>query len=317
MPSLQSLHRCNRMTSYLAAPLKLAGLLCLVGIALAPDSGHGQEVSVTDSQVGNVESVMVEPVEGSANDIRFTLDESTYCDSCEDPYSAWSGIPWPRFGMYLKAGPSFQMSKGLFEDGTKVGYEIAFGGRELWVPYNRKVFMDLGFSYLSAFGRGRPKTISGVIERSTLGPQRLDDFQDMTLTEVSRASIHTGLGWFHDFSEVPEVSRLLTCRFGSRLSHIHGHFRETPTEDLEAAIEVAELLGEAFTLANDQEFSKTDTAWGIYTGIELSHTYYTSSGATLAFLVDGEFAADWIDFKNYADDRLVTATVLFGLSVNR
>ena len=139
----------------------------------------------------------------------------------------------------------------------------------------------------------------------------------MTLDEISRGSVHAALGWYYDFSEVPEISRLVTMRFGGRLSHIHGHFRQDPTEALQSAIDTANLLGISFTLANDQLISKTDTAPGIFGGIELLNTRRVARGATFSFMIDSEFASDWINLKGYADGSLVTATLMFGLSVNR
>ncbi len=242
------------------------------------------------------ETIVGETLEMDSTELQYalpdTLPESSYCDRCNSPLDAChcDGIDWPRFGMYLKAGPSFQMGESVFKNSTKVGYEITFGGRELLLPYNRQVFVDIGGSYLSAFGRGQSQTISGVIDRSGLGSQRLTDFMDETLDEIRRASVHAALGWYYDFSDVPEVSRLVTMRFGGRLSHVNGHFHEQPTATLQSAIDAANSLGIGFTLANDQVISKTDTSPGIFGGIELANTRYAAGGATISFLIDGEFA---------------------------
>jgi hypothetical protein len=263
------------------------------------------------------ESIVATEPPGPSAELHYDLSDAGYCD--DHPLDAFgsSGIPWPRFGMYLKAGPSFQLGESLFQESTAVGYEINFGGREPLFPSNRQVFVDIGGSYLSAFGRGRPHTISGVIDRAGLGSQRLNEFMDLTLEEVSRASVHAAVGWHYNFSDVPEISRLVTMRFGGRISHIHGHFREDATDALQTAIDTANLLGISFTLNNDQLISKTDTAPGIFGGIELANTHQIARGATISFLIDTELASDWIDLKNYADGALVTASVMFGLSVNR
>jgi hypothetical protein len=263
-------------------------------------------------------------LDSGPTDIQYSLP-SVGCDSCGSDTESCDcgGIPWPRFGMYLKAGPSFLLNDALFPRGTDVGYQIAFGGREPLVPINRQVFVDIGGSYLSAFGRGDPLTISGDAVVATPNPndqnitRELPEFQTLTLNEISRASLHTALGWNYNFSDVPEISRLLTIRFGGRLSFIHGHFREKPTDALQTILDAAEAAGNSVTLANDPVISKTDTAPGIFAGIELANSRPIGRGATASFLIDGEFASDWLDLRNYADGSLVTATLLLGLSINR
>ena len=139
----------------------------------------------------------------------------------------------------------------------------------------------------------------------------------LTLEEISRAGLHAAIGWFYDVSPTPDDSRLITVRAGGRLSHIHGHFREDATDALQTVIDTAVAAGQTFSLANDPAISKTDTAPGIFLGVELDHTRYLTPGATISFLVDGEFASDWIDLRNYADSAMVTATLMFGVSLSR
>ena len=59
--------------------------------------------------------------------IQYALDDS--CGDCGLNERYCGPATWPRFAMYLKSGPSFQLGQSLFEEGTSVGYEVAFGGR--------------------------------------------------------------------------------------------------------------------------------------------------------------------------------------------
>jgi hypothetical protein len=179
------------------------------------------------------------------------------------------------------------------------------------------LFLDFGGSYLSAYGRGDPLTIGGFITRGAGTPQRVNEFMDLTLEEISRAGVHAAVGWFYEVSPTPDESRLMTMRVGGRLSHIHGHFREDASDALQALIDTAVAAGQTISLANDPAISKTDTAPGIFLGLELDHTRYLTGGATVSLLVDGEFASDWIDLRNYADSAMVTATLMFGISLSR
>jgi hypothetical protein len=318
-----AIRSCRRSRSPRRTPLATWGMrLVLAAMLTAAPAAVSDELAQDDTLAGDTLQGDVfadEMPSVSANDIRFSLPERAYCHGCDRPVTdcGCGGLNWPRLGMYVKAGPSGQWSEGLFKDNTSLGYQIAVGGRELLLPTNRKVFFDFGGSYLSAYGRGEPLTIGGSITRGAQAPQRLDEFLDLTLEEISRAGLHAAVGWYYDASSTPDDSRLMTMRFGGRISHVHGHFREDATDGLQTVIDTAIAAGQNFSLANDPAISKTDTAPGIFAGIELDHTRYLTQGATLSFLVDGEFASDWIDMKNYADSAMVTATLMFGVSVSR
>lgn len=270
--------------------IALIGTLFTAGVLLAQDE------------------VIVEQFDGAADSLQYSLTDG--CDECGDATCGGHAHAWPRFGMYLKSGPSFQMGKSLFEEKTEVGYEIAFGGREPLLPTDTKVFFDFGGSYLSAFGEGRSQTVSGTFNGTTF----LQDFFEMSLEEISRTSVHSSIGWYHELSHVPEVSRILTFRIGGRLSHIRGHFAEDPSAELQDLIDAA--TG-AFTLAKSQLISQTDVSPGMFAGFELYSARYISQGATISFVCDAVFAADWVKLEGYKDGTLATANVLFGLSVNR
>ncbi len=247
--------------------------------------------------------------------IQYALDDS--CGDCGLNECYCGPATWPRFAMYLKSGPSFQLGQSLFEEGTSVGYEVAFGGREPLLPNDTKVFFDFGGSYLSAFGEGRGQDVSGTFTLQTItGPQPtfLEDFYEMSLQEISRTSIHTGIGWYHELSDNPDISRIFTFRMGGRLSHIRGHFAEDPSAALQDLIDSATTN---FTLAKTKTISQTDIAPGVFLGFELYSARYVSRGATLALVVDSEFATDWVKFENYERGTLVTANILFGLTVTR
>lgn len=267
----------------------------LLAVAMLPATTLAQEASTAHLEVPE-------------NEVQYMLDRA--CDDCGLNECGCGPATWPRFGMYFKGGPSFQMGQSLFEEKTQVGYEIAFGGREPLLPTEPKVFFDFGGSYLSAFGEGRTQTVSGTFNGVTF----LRDFFNMSLEEISRTSIHSGIGWYHELSDNPQISRVFTFRGGGRLAHVRGHFRQDPTEALQDLIDNA--TGQ-FTLAKSQIISQTDVAPGVFLGFELYSARYISQGATIALVVDSEFEADWIKFEGYERGTLVTANVLFGLTVNR
>ena len=287
------------VAAFLAKPLGRLSL-AVIGLLVLAVSVRAQEEGV------------VEDVDVSAESLEFSLGEG--CDGCGDTGSSCSPYGWPRFGMYLKSGPSFQMGSSLFEEQTEVGYEIAFGGREPLLPTDLKVFFDFGGSYLSAFGEGRTRTVSGTFTPGTAQGTFLQDFYDMSLEEISRTSIHSSIGWYHELSHEPGVSRLLTFRLGGRLSHIRGHFREDPTAALQNLIDSTTAQ---FTLAKSPLISQTDISPGMFAGFELYSARYVGRGVLVTFVTDAVLAADWINLEGYEKGTLATANVLFGLSVNR
>ena len=230
-----------------------------------------------------------------------------------------SVCPWPVFGMYVKGGPSFRLGDGFFKGDSQIGYQIAFGAREPFMPKDRKFFFDFGGSYLSTFGREDPKTVSGnLVVPSRPSPSDeipLENFMDLELVEISRVSAQTAFGWYFD-RKYETCNYRFASRFGGRLSHIRGHFDEILTEELKE--EIRDLAdNELFTFAKHRELVETDMAPGIFAGIEMALDRRVSRTARISFLVDAEFAHDWIHFKGYAKKGLPTASVLFGVNLSR
>ncbi|MDG2383214.1 MAG: hypothetical protein P8N76_16210 [Pirellulaceae bacterium] len=287
------------VTAFVAKPF---GLLTLAAVSLVVIAGF----------VSAQEDVVLEDAGASVDSLEFSVSES--CDGCGDADCGCSPHGWPRFGMYLKSGPSFQMGSSLFEEQTEVGYEVAFGGREPLLPTDLKVFFDFGGSYLSAFGEGRTRTVSGTFTPGTAQGTFLQDFYDMSLEEISRTSLHSAIGWYHELSHEPGISRLLTFRLGGRVSHIRGHFREDPTAALQNLIDSTTAQ---FTLAKSPLISQTDVSPGVFAGFELYSARYVARGVSVTFVTDAVLAADWINLEGYEKGTLSTANVLFGLSVNR
>ena len=254
---------------------------------------------------------------GSAQEIEYGVTEQV--EQIAVPEEFHNGDPmvsprWslPRFAYYLKSGPSFTTGDSFFGGEGKVGWQISGGIREPLLPNKQGVFYDLGASYLAAYGEGDTISVSGFI----VGVPA--EVATLTLRQISRAGLHSSIGWYlHDKAKPAAdggvIRSLSSFRIGSRLSHMHGHFRELPTEAAQNAGGLQSPLVERTEIINGN-----DTSWGAFLGIEylFSRPMY-NRGGTLSFVVDGEFANDWVDLANFQKGRLPTASVLFGLSISR
>ena len=224
---------------------------------------------------------------------------------------------FPSFGWQFKSGPAFTLGDGFFAEKRRVGYQIAFGIREPFLPNDRRFFFDFGGSYLSAYGQERPVTVEGSIEGGVLGRRTLEDFLDLSLSELSRASGQVAFGWYFDVVDCDVCRSRFAARVGGRVSHVRGHFDEIPTADLRDEINNSIAAGENFVLEKDLPFKMTDTSPGIFGGIEFAIDRRVSRGVNVSFLVDGEFANDFVNFRGFSKQGLPTASLLLGINVSR
>lgn len=214
-------------------------------------------------------------------------------------------------GPYLKAGPTFTLGDDLLET-QKTGYTISGGYRAPIGPaFGDRTFLDLGGSYLLAAGRTTRLT-SGVVTTTVAGIPIVTVEPDLflsTIREVQRGGVHAGLGWYwgdaiDNRSDDPQFR--IATRIGGRLAHVRGKFlpdvaQEVPEDD------------QTFRI----NYSKTDTSAGLYVGVETLLLARDLSIGSVAFVVDGEFANDWVNFKGFHEGSLVTAAVTCGVMFSR
>ena len=231
---------------------------------------------------------------------------------CDESLFSPGTWPLPRFSYYLKSGPSLTMGDSFFGSDAKGGWQISGGIREPLLPNKQGVFYDFGGSYLAAYGEGDTITVDGSVFNSPA------EVATLTLRQISRAGVHSSIGWYlHDNAKPTAdggiIRSLSSFRIGGRLSHMHGHFRELPTQAAENAGGLESSLVERTEIINGN-----DTSWGGFLGFEyLFSRPMHNRGGTLSFLVDAELANDWVELSGFQKGRLPTASVLFGLSINR
>ena len=132
------------LTARIAWMLALLPLVIFGAVALTSAQEMASEVIMSEDDALPADMIMTEPGE-------FIEGVESLCTACN----------WPTFGAYVKAGPTFQLGDGYFTEKNKVGYQIAVGVREPFLPNDRKFFIDFGAGYMSAFGRERPFTVEG------------------------------------------------------------------------------------------------------------------------------------------------------------
>ena len=210
-------------------------LVACIGIAAQSSESYAEnyfpgDQALREDQVS--ETVVSEPSLYDSPDIYMGGNGQAW-NPYQDPIARHQPASWIS-GPYFQIGPTFVLGKGLLAEQQKVGYMITGGVRQ---PVDRglgssHVFVDLGGSYLSAFGQ---------LERMTRGiefdddpfpdpnafPALVDDAFRSTLTEVRRGGVHCGLGWYwgspiDDRSSDPQVRFATTL--GGRLAHVRGRF---------------------------------------------------------------------------------------------
>lgn len=298
----------NRLVHVCIAAMRALLLLVLFGWVTSTSAQEvTSEVIVDEEEAMPADMMMTEPGE-------FVEGIDSLCTACN----------WPTFGAYVKAGPTFQLGDGFFPKNNRVGYQIAFGAREPFLPNDRKFFLDFGGSYMSAFGEDRPRAVSGRVTRVDGGiidndsdKKILSEMVSLTLTDLSRASVHLALGWYFDVVDCETCRSRFAARFGGRLSHARGHFDEAPTQDFLDFIDNRRLTLEEVVAVKNEDISMTDTAPGIFAGIEMAIDRRLSRTARLSFLIDGEMSNDWINLRDYAKRGLPTASLLLGINLSR
>jgi len=230
-------------------------------------------------------------------------------DNCVDCgcYPSDCGVPvgWIS-GPYLKAGTAVLLSGGVFDENQTPGYTISGGYRQPLGPVApNNFFLDLGGSYLSAFGEtqrftsGRQVDFSGNV---TITP----NFFFSTLKEVQRSSVHLALGWYWGSpmdSPANDPQYRLATRIGGRAGSVRGKFTD---------VEDTSLFGDATPF-----YEKTDVFAGVLMGAEAILLYQRGAYCDVKLTLDAEFANDWISFTNYDSGNLTTASLMVGFMLSR
>ncbi|QEG32841.1 hypothetical protein [Bythopirellula goksoeyrii] len=238
--------------------------------------------------------------------------------TCMDCYSCMdcnSYAPCPQTvgwlsGPYFKLGLTSVLGTGLLEENRGTSYTISMGGRQPLGPGmgGRRLFFDVGGSYLSAEGETTRDVSGKQTNTATNTSMIVDDAFSVTLNEVRRAGAHAGVGCYFgslldDRTEDPQAR--LGLVFGGRLSHMHGVFRSQRL--------VTPPAGSTLTPINE----RSDMAGGLYLDVEALILKRNSPLGDLQWTIDGEFAQDWIEYSNFAEGGLGTASLLFGFMLVR
>lgn len=226
--------------------------------------------------------------------------------------SAWGQpINWTA-GPYLKSGVVLALGDGMLEGDQSPGYTISGGMRQPLAAgiAGDNVFVDLGGSYLSAFGQTVRTTTGNVTitGQSTIIGTTDNAFRS-TLTELQRSTVHTALGYYWG-SPVDERNggwdvRLAT-RFGGRVGSMRGVFDEV------------RLVVPAAGTTLSPSHAKTDLSGGLFLGVEAILLRQASRYGTFQWTLDGEFANDWVSFEGFkTSSNLGTASIMLGFMLSR
>jgi hypothetical protein len=174
----------------------------------------------------------------------------------------------------------------------------------------------MGGSYLSAMGdetRLTPGTLTFTNALTNI--ERIEffnEFAESTLSEVRRAGAHVAIGSYLG----PATNYgLFSLRVGLRLAHVRGQFSSELTDEVQMAID--DPMPQETVTAINNGFSRTDTSCGVFIGMESVLYQRRTPIGHIQFVLDGEFANDWIEFDNFGDDSLATGSVLFGFTIGR
>lgn len=233
------------------------------------------------------------------------------CDPCS-PGIGYSGMRTMNYltGPYVKGGLTGTMGDGLFDGNIRPSYAISIGGRQpLGVGLGgRRLFFDVGGSYMSALGETTRNVRGKQTDTTTSAVTFVDDAFSITLEEVRRTGVHCGLGWyFGDLLDRPsnDPQMRLGFIFGGRFANMHGVSHQTQLVTPPSG-STLRSLGKT-----------TDMTGGLYIDVEALLLRRSSPIGDCQWTLDGEFAHDWVNFEGFERRGLATASLLFGFMVAR
>jgi hypothetical protein len=239
--------------------------------------------------------------------------------SCHDPLGACSSggtqpISWIS-GPYLRAGVATAVGGDILRD-HGAGFTIAGGFRQPFGPaFNQRAFLDVGGSYLSAYGTSTRITDGRQTDRiagNVIDVTPVADAFATTLREVKRGSVHAALGWYwgdclDERSQDPQWR--LATRLGGRAGHVRGRFHD---EQL-----VPDPVNPPTVSTIDTAYGRTDTFGGLFVGAEAVLLDRSTCCGHVAWLIDGELGSDWMQFDNWGSGSLGTASIALGFMLTR
>jgi len=238
-----------------------------------------------------------------------SCDVGFACDACPPGVRPINWISGP----YFKSGVAMVLADGVVEN-QDAGYTISGGLRQALGPDlgGDRLFLDLGGSYLSAFGTTvrntaglRVTSISGFV----INEEIVADAFTTTLDEVRRGSVHAALGWYwgsplDNRSADPQVR--VATRFGGRVGHVRGRFGDDVPLIMPGANQTISRI-----------YGKTDTFGGLFVGTEAILLQRDTSVGHIQWTLDGELANDWIEFEAFEAGTMGTASIMLGFMLSR
>lgn len=219
-------------------------------------------------------------------------------------------------GPYIKAGPVGIIGEGILDD-PDVGWTVSGGYRQPLGPElgGNRLFFDLGGSYLSAYGEttqlrdAQRLTFNPITQQVTLA-ETLPNSTLTTLDEIKRGAVDFALGWYWgDPIDRPgnDPQWRVSTRIGGRVGHIHAEIEE----------EVLVAPGANQTVSPIFNYGHTDTFGGLLIGTEVLVLQRDNALGNVQWIIDAEFANDWIELDNFESSSLGTASVMFGFMLTR
>ena len=287
--------------------------VCIVLVALyylcTGSCGIAEDTQFTLDEYYEPEMAQASIVDSAVEPASYNCQSCWDCNECCECDSCKQTVSWLS-GPYFKLGLTSVLGNGLLVEDRTTSYTISMGGRQPLGPGlgGRRLFFDVGGSYLSAQGSVTRDVAGNQVNTTTTVSTIVDDAFEVTLEEVRRVGAHAGIGCYFgslldDRSQDPQAR--LGLVLGGRLSHIHGVFN---SERL-----ITPPAGNTLTPIN----ADSDMAGGIYLDIEALVLKRSSPLGDLQWTIDGEFAHDWIDLSNFEERGLATASLLFGFMVVR
>ncbi len=295
-----------RWTAVLGAAL--AGVACLAAnAAMAQELGSQTMAPSLAEQIFSDAAVQPTGYQAACS----TCGGNGGCGDCAygaggaAPVMARQPINWIS-GPYLKGGVAMAVGESLIES-QDAGFTVNFGYRQPLMPaLDERLFLDFGGSYLSAYGESS-RVVPGLGTIAGVQTNVPDAFR-ATLDEIQRAGVHMSLGWYwgdiFDVRSGDPQFRLAT-RLGGRWSHVRGQF------DNEVLVNIP--IGATL----ETRYQETDTAGGLFVGAELILLNRDTAAGTATWLIDGEFANDWIEFTGWDTGSLGTASIMLGFMLSR
>jgi hypothetical protein len=228
-------------------------------------------------------------------------------------------------GPNLKSGVAFVLGDDILE-GQDIGWTVSGGFRQPLGPaFGDRSFVELGGSYLSAYGETTRPIVGTVTTRNAAGT--IVDVEDdvaglfnSTLKEVKRGTVNLALGWYwgdpiDNRTNDPQLR--FATRIGGRLGHMRGRFSEEVDQANVPPVDPVFPVPPNTRTFTYNYYGKADTIGGLFVGTEAILLARDLRIGSTAITLDGEFGNDWVDFGGWGRGSLGTATMTLGFMLSR